>query len=286
MKPTHLFFAIFLAALTISCSSRKNPSPRVTPPDSDSIIVRKDFQKYFDDCAVEGSIAIYDNSNQKWILSDTSGVWKETLPASTFKIINLLIALETGIIPDVNAVIKWTGDADTVLYGYRPEIYHDMTAREAFEVSAVWVYIELAKKIGTDNYKKYLASCNYGNFDLSQPGADFWNFGNFGTSPVDQVKFLKKLYESNLPFSKKYIEAVKNVMITEQNEALTIRSKTGWARDKGINTGWWIGYVETNNGVFFFATRLLQDRKLNRDDFAGCRKEITMKILRDLNILE
>lgn len=286
MNPKYLLFAISFIALTISCSSNKNPGPRVTPPDNDSNIVRKDFQRYFDDCAVEGSIAIYDNTNQKWIVSDTSGVRKETLPASTFKIINLLIALQTGVIDDENEVIRWTGSADTTKYGYRPDIYHEMTVREAFEVSAVWVFIELAERIGSDNYRKYLAECHYGNLDLSQPGADFWNFGNFGICPVDQVKFLKKLYEGNLPFSKKNIEAVKDVMITEQNEALTIRSKTGWARDKGINTGWWIGYVEKNDGVFFFATRLLQDRKLNRDDFASCRKEITMKILRDLNILE
>ena len=286
MNPKHLPFAIFLITLAISCSSKRNTIPNFAASDRDSATVRKDFQKYFDDCAVEGSIAIYDNNNQKWILSDTSGVRKETLPASTFKIINLLIALETGVIGDENEIIKWTGDADTIKYGYRPDIYHDMTVREAFEVSAVWVYIELAERIGSDNYSKYLAYCNYGNLDLSQPGADFWNFGNFGISPVDQVKFLKNLYEGKLPFSEKNIEAVKNVMISEQNEIYNLRAKTGWARDKGINTGWWVGYVETGKGVFFFATRLLQDRKLNRDDFAACRKEITMKILRDLNILE
>ena len=73
---------------------------------------------------------------------------QETLPASTFKIINLLIALETKTISSEKEIVKWVGSTDTLKYGYRPEIYHDMTVSEAFEVSAGWVFVELAKKIG------------------------------------------------------------------------------------------------------------------------------------------
>jgi beta-lactamase class D len=75
-------------------------------------------------------------------------------------------------------------------------------------------------------------------------------------------------------------------MITEQNEQYTIRAKTGWTRENEINTGWWVGYIENKDRVYFFATRLLQDRKIRRDDFGTCRKEITMQVLRELNIIE
>ena len=81
---------------------------------------------------------------------------KETQPASTFKVINLLIALETGVIKDENEIVKWVGTTDTVRYGYRPEIYRDMTVKKAFEVSAGWVFIELAKKVGREKYLHYL----------------------------------------------------------------------------------------------------------------------------------
>ena len=64
-----------------------------------------------------------------------------TLPASTFKIINTLIALETGVIADENEIVKWPGKTDTVKYGYRPDIYHDMSLKEAFKRSAGWVYV-------------------------------------------------------------------------------------------------------------------------------------------------
>lgn len=275
------FLLIIVVFCTISCNQKLN----ITAKSSNEYFVNSKFKRYFDSCGVEGSIVILDNSKKQFIVSDTTEIRKESLPASTFKIINLLIALETKTIKDENEVVKWVGKTDTIKYGYRPEIYHDMTVKEAFEVSAGWVFIELAKKIGKDNYKKYLAKCNYGNLNLSQKETDFWNFGYFAISTLNQVEFLKKMYDYDLSFSKRNIDIVKKVMVTELNEKYTISAKTGWTRENNINTGWWIGYLETKTNVYFFATRLLQNRKNNRDDFGSCRKEITKKIFKDLKII-
>ena len=275
MKSKSLFSFIVTLFLIYGCSSNRQADGKSNILAKNDINIRGDFQNYFDSCGVEGTIAIYDIRNDKWIVSDTVGLEIETLPASTFKIINLLIALETNTIKDENEIIKWVGSTDTVKYGYRPEIYHDMPVKEAFELSAGWVFVELAKKIGKDTYRKHLAESKYGNNNLSQTEADFWNFGDFAISPKNQVEFVKSFYEEKLPFSKRNIDIVKNVMITEQNEEYTIRAKTGWTRENNINTGWWTGYIETKNGTYIFATRLLQDRKMKRSDFGSCRKEIT-----------
>jgi beta-lactamase class D len=277
---------ILILELMFSCLSREQNKSEFIKNQKDSVIVRSDFKKYFKDCGVDGSVAIYDNSNNKWILSDTTEIALETLPASTFKVINLLISLETQTIKNENQIVKWVGSTDTVKYGYRPEIYHDMTVKEAFEVSAGWVFVELAKKIGKEKYMEFLKKTEYGNQNLSQTDADFWNFGAFGISPINQVNFLRKLYENKLPFSKENMEIVKKVMINEENKSYILRAKTGWTRDKGINTGWWIGYIEKGSDVYFFATRLLQDRKNNRADFGNCRKEITKKILTEIGVLD
>lgn len=284
MKSTQFVFGILFIALLFSCSTKRKDNHFTSK--NDEVLVRQDFKKYFDECNVEGAIAIYDHKNHTWILSDTVATRKETLPASTFKIINLLIALETKTIASENDIVKWPGSTDTLKYDYRPNIYHDITVKEAFEVSAGWAFIELAKKIGKDNYKKYLTLCHYGNINLSQTDPDFWNFGAFGISPINQVEFLKKLYEEKLPFSKRNIEIVKKVMISEQNDDYTIHSKTGWTRENDINTGWWVGYIENKNGTYFFATRLLQDRKLNASNFGNCRKEITKSVFKNLNVIQ
>lgn len=245
-----------------------------------------DFTRALKDCAVPGSITLYDYKKQHWIYSDSTDAYRETLPASTFKVINLLIALETGVIKDELELVKWPGQTDTVLYGYRPDIYKDMTVEEAFKVSAGWVFIELAKRVGRQRYEHYLDLCHYGNGDLAEKGTDFWNFGTFAISPVNQLHFLISVYEGKTPFSKRNTDLLKKVMITEATPSYTLRSKTGWTRANGYDTGWWTGYVTRKDNVYFFATRLIKKRTDYNPDFGDCRKKITKAVLRQLSIIE
>lgn len=244
-----------------------------------------DFVKAFEDCKIDGSVTIYDYNNQKWMISDTTDARRETLPASTFKIINLLIALQTQTIKDENAIVKWVGKIDTTLYGYRPEIYKDMTVKEAFQVSAGWVFIELAKKIGKEKYLHYLKKCGYGNLDLTEQGTDFWNFGAFAISPKNQIDFLVKVYNNQVPFSKRNVDILKRVMINEEANSYTIRAKTGWTRWEGNDIGWWVGYVTNKNNVIFFATRIIKRRTDINPEFGNCRKNITKAVLKQLNAI-
>lgn len=245
-----------------------------------------DLKKIFKNCHVQGSTTIYDFNKKLWYYTDSSDAFEEMLPASTFKVINLLIALETGIIKDEHDTIKWVGGIDTSLYGYRPEIYKDMSVKEAFEVSAGWVFIELAKRVGKHRYQYYLNLSKYGNGKLSQKGDDFWNFGDFAISPQNQVKFLVDIFQEKAHFSKRNLQILKSVMITEKIGSTVIRSKTGWTRVNGMDIGWWIGYVERRGGVYFFATRLTKDRSIINHRFGQCRKEITKEILRQLKMLD
>jgi len=248
-------------------------------------VCQLDMVTPFKNCELRGSCTIYDYQHKKWLLSDSVDARIESLPASTFKIINLLIALETGVIKDETEVIKWVGKTDTTRYGYRPEIYKDMTVKEAFEVSAVWAFLDLAKKVGRERYLHYLKLCHYGNADLSEKGPDFWNLGPLAISPRNQVEFLIKMYEGKLPFSKQNIEILKRVMISEQNDEYIIHAKTGWTREGGNDSGWWVGYVERKGNVWFFATRVSKPRSTINPHFSTCRKEITKDILRQLKAI-
>ena len=247
---------------------------------------QQDLSKPFEECDTEGSITLYDYNAKKWISSDINDSHYPTLPASTFKIINTLIALESDVIANENETIKWPGSTDTVKYGFRPDIYHDMSMKEAFKASAGWAYVELAEKIGKEKYKQYLTACHYGNIDLSINDDDFWNFGDFAISPTNQIEILIGVYEESLPFRKESFATLKNMMIEEQTQNYTLRAKTGWTREGGKDTGWWVGYVERDDNVYFFATRLIKSRAIANPNFGQCRKEITKAILKQLNILE
>lgn len=245
-----------------------------------------DFSQPFKDCEIEGSITLYDYTAKRWLSSDIHDSHRPTLPASTFKIVNTLIALESRVVSNEHEIVKWPGSTDTIKYGYRPNIYHDMSMREAFKLSAGWAYVELAKKIGKDKYRKYLTACHYGNVDLSTADDDFWNFGQFAISPANQIEILIGVYEETLPFSKEHFTTLKSMMIQEQTDKYTLRAKTGWTRDGGKDTGWWVGYLERGEEVYFFATRLIKDRSRAHPAFGRCRKEITKTILRQMGIME
>ncbi len=246
------------------------------------------FEKTFKDYNVKGSITVYDLEKDLWIYSDENDSKIGTLPASTFKIINSLIALETGIIKDEKQLIKWVGiqNVDTVHYGYRPDIYKNISLAEAFDKSAVWVHLEIAKRVGREKYKYYLKRCGYGNQDFSEEGVDFWNFGAFKISPIEQINFLKNLYAGNLPFSKRTISIVKKIMVTEVGANYVIRAKTGMGILADQSIGWWVGYIETKGNVYFFATRLRADSAKFSDKFAQDRKAFTKSILKQLGILD
>jgi beta-lactamase class D len=244
-------------------------------------IAQADLQQSFKDCNLEGSITIYDYRNKKWIYSDEADARRETLPASTFKIINSLIALETGAVKDENVVFQWDGTKREIAAWNA-----DTDLKNAFKNSTVWFYVELARRIGLDKYEKHLQQSSYGNGRINTgENDDFWNYGYFGVTPVNQVEMLVKLYEDKLPFKKEHQQKVKEIMIAEAPVGYTIRAKTGWTRFGDKDTGWWIGYVEKPDNVYFFATRLIKDKQVANLDFIECRKEITRKVLKQLNAI-
>ena len=67
-------------------------------------------------------------------------------------------------------------------------------------------------------------------------------------------------------------------MIDEKNEDYIIRAKTGWEG----KYGWYVGFVETKNDVWFFATNI--DTK-SKDDLIK-RKEITLEALKIKGIIK
>lgn len=71
-------------------------------------------------------------------------------------------------------------------------------------------------------------------------------------------------------------------MIYEESKEYTIRAKTGWALRVEDQIGWFVGYVEKGNDVYFFATNI--ESKKPEEGFIS-RKEITFKILIELGIL-
>lgn len=245
-----------------------------------------DLNQVISDCNVDGSTTIYHLESNNWIFTDSEDAQRETLPASTFKILNSAIALEEEVVRDEHETLKWDGTKHT-FFGTPVDAWNrDNDMKMAFKNSTVWFYVELAKKIGKENYRHYLEEISYGNGDLSEPGDDFWNYGSFGVSPVNQVSFLKAFYREELPFSPGTYQTVKDLMISETAENYTISGKTGWTNRDNEDIGWWIGYVEKEENTWFFATRITKDLTVENPDFSACRIKITHAALQQEGVFE
>lgn len=201
-------------------------------------------------------------------------------PASTFKILNSLIGLQSGVITDENMVIKWDGTRRS-----RTEWNKDMNMKEAFKVSSVPYYQEVARRIGKDTMQQWIDSVAYGNKNMNGPVDSFWLNNNLKISPDEQLGFLKKLYFDQLPFRKSVQQIVRNVMLQEDNTLYKLSYKTGWGFDEqNNNIGWVAGWIEENRHVYFFVTLIRSaDPKI---DIRSVRMDITKDILKHYGFLE
>ena len=241
--------------------------------------VRPDFQKYFDEYKVKGCFVLYDMHKDKYIVFNEQERARPFIPASTFKICNSLIGVETGVIPDEHFVIKWDG-----IVRWRAEWNKDHDMKAAFRNSTVWYYQELARRVGGQRMKFWLDKAAYGNSDTSGGIDKFWLSGGLRITPQGQIDFLRRLYSGTLPFSQRTTEIVKRVMVMEDTLGYTLRAKTGLSDQEGMSVGWYVGYVESKENVYFFASCIHCDDK-NNPDFVRARIEAARKILKELKVL-
>lgn len=199
------------------------------------------------------------------------------LPASSFKIPNTLIALEESVV-SADAIIVWDKVERSIKVWNQ-----DQDLRSAFKSSCVWCYQLFARQIGLEKYNAYLQKLHYGNEKTGTDVERFWLDGDLRISAYEQIVFLKKVYHNDLPFRQEHIDFLKAIMVDEQEKNYTIRAKTGWAVPKeGEHHGWYVGYVQSRKGVYFFATNLITPSA----DVLPLRKRLTLEALKSKGILE
>lgn len=241
----------------------------------------KEWKAYFDKEEVKGTFLLYDLKKDQYLVYNQKLSKQGFLPASTFKIFNTLVGLETGVV-DTNVMIHWDG-----VRRWNADWNRDMKLKTAFQLSCVPCYQQIARKIGATRMKEWLDKAHFGKMEVQESNIDtFWLTGDSRISPFEQVDFLKRLYKNELPFSQSTVENFKNIMIAERGTDYVLRAKTGWAVDGKQNIGWYVGYIEKEENVYFFALNFQKKvRKKGSGNFGPARKGITEKILKDLGIL-
>ncbi len=244
-----------IALCLILCCSCKNNNPSYSKPLEEKKaqqIVHSGFQSLLDSAGVKGSILVYDSNNNIYYSNDFQWASRGNLPASTFKIANSIIGLETGIIESDSTKFLWDGEEK-----YLDAWEQDLILKDAFQFSCVPCYQEVARNIGAYEMNAYVEKLAYGKLVIDFSNIDvFWLQGKSKINQMEQIDFLRRLHNSQLPISARTERIVKEIMISEEKENYTLRGKTGLSIEDEKHNGWYVGYAETDNNVFFFATNL------------------------------
>lgn len=221
----------------------------------------------------------------KIIVTGESRARDAILPASTFKIPNSIIALETGVVADPDKdVFKWDGVKRAF-----PGWNRDHTLRSAIAASAVPVYQEIARRIGAVRMHEYVDVLGYGNRDIGGGIDRFWLTGDLRISPLQQIDFLDRLRRGALPVSQRSQQLTRSILPETKIGGALIRAKTGLI---GVDdttapggwkptVGWIVGWAEAGASQTVFALNLdIRDSK-----HIASRMKLTQQCLADIGAI-
>jgi beta-lactamase class D len=255
------FFLLFIVTACSPSVSRIAETEEIVP----------ELEKYLQ--GFDGAFVLYDLNSNRYTRYNPEKCAERLLPASTFKIMNALIGLETGAIPDEHYTMSWDGTQYDI-----PAWNQDHTLKTAFRDSVVWYYQEVARRIGQEKMQQYISATGYGNEDITGNLDTFWLDGAIRISADEQVELLKRLYQGDLPFSQRSIVLVRELMILESDGNYQLSGKTGSGRMESRFIGWFVGYEEVDENVYFFAANITSS---NPEAKGSKAKEILLNILQD-----
>jgi beta-lactamase class D len=210
---------------------------------------RADLEAVFTENGVAGTFALYDVDHLTLINAERAQT--RLVPASTFKIANTIVALETGVVKDENEIIP---------YGGRPQPFKtwekDMSMREAIALSAVPIYQELARRIGLERYGEWLARLDFGNRQTGTIVDTFWLDGPLEISAVEEARFAARLAQQKLDASIRSQSIARDIIRLESRDGKVLYGKTGWRFSSTPNLGWWTGWVEQNGKISAFSLNI------------------------------
>lgn len=252
--------------------------PRPALADDSDLVEKPEWRSYFAEVGTQG-VLCFAAASDGVLVSDTARASQPYLPASTFKIANALIALDVGA-ASVDERFEWDG-RERGIGGQTVAAWNkSQTLREAFQNSTIWVFQDVARRVGTERMARMVQALQYGNQDIGGAAIDqCWLVpeSRLRISALQQVAFLERLWADRLPVKATVIAAVRDLMVIERDEDHTLYGKTGWSPEQKI--GWLVGTWQQGHSHHAFALNLDHD---GSSKFSQARTDIVKRAAADL----
>ncbi|WP_353191263.1 OXA-62 family carbapenem-hydrolyzing class D beta-lactamase [Pandoraea pnomenusa] len=252
------------------------PASAVAKPAPVHITERADWGKRFEAEGVKGTIIVLDGRTQTYQAFDSARAERRMSPASTYKIFNSLLALDSGALDNEREMIPWDG---------KPRRFKNWNAamdlRTAFRVSCLPCYQIVSHKIPREYAQAKLNEVGYGNRTIGRAADAYWIDDSLQISAREQVDFLQRLARGTLPFSARSQDIVRQISIVEATPDYVLHGKTGWFVDKKPDIGWWVGWIERDGNITSVALNI----DVLADADAPKRARIVKAVLKDLKLI-
>lgn len=230
------------------------------------------LKAHFENEGVSGTFAIYDPTKDTVFVHNENRSSQRFRPASTFKVANAIIALDSGVVKNSEEVIPYGGWQE-----YFKNWEQDMTIVQAMKASNVAVFHTIARRIGLDKYRDTLAAYGY-----ADPGESidnrFWLNGPLKISALEQVEFSRKVTSAELLADAVAIALTKEMILYKETRLYRIYAKTGWAGPDDPQIGWWVGWIEYDGLSYPFALNI----DIRNDEDAPKRLTIAKACMKEL----
>ena len=259
-----------LAVSLIMALATVTPALSATPSTLTNAQISNEFKGY------TGAFILKDLSDGSTVRFNDKLLKERENPCSTFKIVNSLIALDSGVLKVKDSTMKWDGKKREI------ETHNkDQDLQSAMTNSVVWYFQRVAEKIGKERMEQYLHKLNYGNEDSSSGLTTFWlgNDGSLRVSPDEQVDFLTRLFEDKLPVSKQSMSDVRQLIKLKAEANNTLFGKTGTGPKAQF--GWFVGAVRHGDKTYVFATNV----RATENAYGRQARKITESILTKMGLL-
>lgn len=226
---------------------------------------RPEWGKVFADAHVHGTMLVYDEGTGTMNVFDAERARHAYIPASTFKIFNAMVAIDTGAIKDEFETVAWDGKVRSIGGKPMPEWNRANSLASGMRYSTVWFYQEMARRAGQQRMQSWIDKAGYGNRNIGGGIDIFWLGGDLRISAEQQVAFLQRLADGTLPFSPRAQEIARRITIYEAGTNYVLHAKTGQAARgaqnnadpaKSDDIGWYVGWVEHAGRRWFFAMNI------------------------------
>ncbi|GAA3917845.1 OXA-48 family carbapenem-hydrolyzing class D beta-lactamase OXA-54 [Hymenobacter algoricola] len=245
-------------------------------------LTERNFQKYFDAYGVRGSFLLYDQQANKFTAYNVARCNEGFLPGATFQIPAVLIGLETGVLADTSQLLHNDGTqpADGIWI-------KDESVGWAIRHKCEPCFQQLSRDIGVKRYQQKLIGMKFGIMVVMPESLDsFWQSGVSRISQFQQVAFLRRLYNRQLPFSPRHQDLTKSLFRLQSAPGWTLYGKVGKTRRGKMSNGWFVGWLEQAGNVYFFALNVEpKDGKDANEQFLKGRREITERLLQELSLM-